>query len=193
MLRVMDTFPKKQHLCRRKDIEALFGSGNRCISAFPLRVVYKPVEIAESFSEPIQVLFSVSKRRFKHAVDRNRAKRQMREAWRRHRHVLYQRYSTPDAPQHTSPLSGGDSVTSQQEPLYSAADCSAPQHTSPLSGGDSAAPSAAFPALPPLHIAFLWLSETPLPSALVQRKMKKLLCAVSSSFPSASTSDSSPR
>lgn len=29
-----------------------------------------------------QVLMSVSKRLFKHAVDRNRCKRQMREAWR---------------------------------------------------------------------------------------------------------------
>ena len=31
---------------------------------------------------------SVPKKRFKHAVDRNRVKRQLREAYRHHRHLL---------------------------------------------------------------------------------------------------------
>lgn len=165
----MATFPKSQHLCSRKAINALFGSGNRCISAFPLRVVYKETDISASSREPVQVLFSVSKRRFKHAVDRNRAKRQMREAWRQHRHLLCQSCSTPAE----HPTAVPDAVPDVE--------------------GESAALPAATPALPLLHIAFLWLSDTPMPSALVQRKMKKLICAVSSSFPSASTSDSSPR
>ncbi len=178
----MDSFPKNQHLCSRKAIEALFGSGNRCISAFPLRVIYKPVEIADSSSEPIQVLFSVSKRRFKHAVDRNRAKRQMREAWRQHRHILYQCYSTP---------AGDPSPSSLDVPVLPE-----PQNLPNLPETPEAPVAPATPVsppIPPLHIAFLWLSETPLPSALVQRKMKKLVCAVSSSFPSAFTNDSSPR
>ena len=37
---------------------------------------------------PVQLLLSVSKRRFRHAVSRNRAKRLMREAYRRHKHLL---------------------------------------------------------------------------------------------------------
>lgn len=37
---------------------------------------------------PAQILISVSKRHFKHAVDRNRAKRQLREAWRLNRHII---------------------------------------------------------------------------------------------------------
>jgi ribonuclease P protein component len=37
---------------------------------------------------PVQVLVSVSKRHFKHAVDRNRVKRQVREAYRHHKQIL---------------------------------------------------------------------------------------------------------
>jgi len=38
---------------------------------------------------PVQMLVSVSKRRFKHAVDRNRGKRLVREAYRRHKQILW--------------------------------------------------------------------------------------------------------
>jgi len=37
---------------------------------------------------PAQVVFSVSKRRFKRAVDRNAVKRRMREAYRLHKQAL---------------------------------------------------------------------------------------------------------
>ena len=42
-------------------------------------------------SAGLQVLLSVSKRRFKHAVDRNRVKRQLREAFRKHQSLLNDR------------------------------------------------------------------------------------------------------
>ena len=37
---------------------------------------------------PVQILISVPKKRFKHAVDRNRVKRQIREAYRLHKQLL---------------------------------------------------------------------------------------------------------
>ena len=37
---------------------------------------------------PVSVLISVSKRHFKHAVARNRVKRQIREAYRKNKHIL---------------------------------------------------------------------------------------------------------
>jgi ribonuclease P protein component len=37
---------------------------------------------------PLQMLISVPKKHFHHAVDRNRVKRQVREAWRRHKSLL---------------------------------------------------------------------------------------------------------
>lgn len=43
---------------------------------------------AEESDVPVQILISVSKRRFKHAVDRNRTKRLIREAYRLNKHLL---------------------------------------------------------------------------------------------------------
>lgn len=79
-------FPKAEHLCLRKDIEALFSPGTRSLSAFPLRLIYRPAEPARR--PAVRVLLAVPKRRLRHAIDRNRAKRQLREAYRHHKHRL---------------------------------------------------------------------------------------------------------
>ena len=76
------TFGKKEKQVSKKTIDALFSGGNsRSMSAYPLRVVFMRKERCET-EEPAQVMVSVSKRHFKHAVKRNRVKRQMREAYR---------------------------------------------------------------------------------------------------------------
>ena len=70
-------------------IEALFENGSsQSVSAFPLRAVYQTIERREGHA-PVQILISVPKKRFKHAVDRNRVKRQIREAYRRHKQLLW--------------------------------------------------------------------------------------------------------
>jgi ribonuclease P protein component len=45
-------------------------------------------DAADDADVKVQVLVNVSKRRFKHAVDRNRVKRQIREAYRLNKEVL---------------------------------------------------------------------------------------------------------
>ena len=83
------TFRKRERIASLKLIETLFGGGcSQSVAAFPLRAVYMLSE-RQPNEAPVQLLISVPKKRFKHAVDRNRVKRQVREAFRQHKDLLY--------------------------------------------------------------------------------------------------------
>lgn len=58
------------------------------MAAFPLRIVYTKLEKDDSLP-PVSVLISVPKKRFHHAVDRNRMKRLVREAYRTQKGILW--------------------------------------------------------------------------------------------------------
>lgn len=79
---------KSERLDKKKLIEKLFGGGARSFSVFPLRVVYLALDNVQG--EHAAILVSVSKRRFKRAVKRNRVKRQIREAYRLNKQPLLQ-------------------------------------------------------------------------------------------------------
>ncbi len=78
---------ERQH--RRSIIGRLFEGGSKSVSVFPLRVVYMPVGRDEA-DVPVSILVSVPKRHFKRAVKRNRVKRQVREAYRQHKQILWE-------------------------------------------------------------------------------------------------------
>lgn len=97
------TLKKAERLCSKKTIEALFAGGHKSVSVYPIRVVFMPMSGGDEDEDgnekgnvntslaPVnntQVLISVSKRHFKHAVDRNRVKRQLREAYRLNKHLV---------------------------------------------------------------------------------------------------------
>lgn len=84
------TLCKAERLNSKILIGKMFEGGvSKSFSIFPIRVVYMPVEQGEaSASILISVLISVSKRRFKRAVKRNRVKRQIREAYRKNKSIL---------------------------------------------------------------------------------------------------------
>ncbi len=114
-------FPKAEHLCLRNDIDNLFAAGTKAQTAYPLRVVYR--EVKHSEGPKVKVLLSVPKRKLRHAVDRNRAKRQLREAYRLNKTILL------------------DALSKKQG----------------------------------LHLAFMWVADKPMDSALVAKKVVVLL------------------
>ena len=76
---VAPTFSKKERIVSKKLMETLFEKGD---------------SQAVTGGAPAQVLISVPKKRFKHAVDRNRVKRQVREAFRHHKETIYGHMAT---------------------------------------------------------------------------------------------------
>jgi len=81
------SFPKQEHLRSKAQITDLFGKGESLIS-YPIRVVWNVVPSEKDC--PINIVLSVSKKKLKHAVDRNRVKRLLSEAYRLNKTSLQQ-------------------------------------------------------------------------------------------------------
>lgn len=88
------TFKKSERLNSKIIIDKLFAGGNSSMAAFPLRVVFMSIPLDEApetmCDVPASILISVPKKRFHHAVDRNRMKRLVREAYRTNKSILWE-------------------------------------------------------------------------------------------------------
>ncbi|NNC70859.1 MAG: ribonuclease P protein component [Flavobacteriaceae bacterium] len=80
------TFRRKEKLKSKKLIEQLFNEG-KSASVYPLKLIYLRVEHKGIY--PIQAGLSVSKRKMKKAVERNRIKRVLRECYRKNKQAVY--------------------------------------------------------------------------------------------------------
>ena len=137
MVATRNTFRKHERLTLKREIDELFTPGSKSFAAYPIRAVCR---LAAFNASEVKVLMSVSKRHFHHAVDRNRAKRQMREAYRTNKSII----------------------------------------TEAVDSLNAAAPAGERCSL---NVAFIWLSDEPQDSALVERKIKNLLHRMAESLP----------
>jgi ribonuclease P protein component len=83
------TYPKSEKLKSKITIDLLFSKG-KSVSKYPLRLVFVESNygIPEDSEQKLKMGVSVSKKYFKHAVDRNYFKRVLRETYRLNKHIL---------------------------------------------------------------------------------------------------------
>jgi ribonuclease P protein component len=82
-------FKREERLKSQKIIGSLFKEG-QSFGQYPLRLIWRPID-DETQEVQVQFTVSVAKKKFPHAVDRNRLRRQVREAYRLQKHLLHQR------------------------------------------------------------------------------------------------------
>jgi len=93
------TLQKIERLSSPKVISRLFEKGStetQTSYLFPFKVFYL-YELSSSAQALTQVLFTISKRNFKRAVDRNLLRRRCREAYRKNKHLFF------ETPTHRAP------------------------------------------------------------------------------------------
>lgn len=79
-------YQKGERLKKRTVIDRMFKREGHSFSVYPIRVIYLETELDTNFR--FQFAFSVPKRRFRNAVDRNHVRRKMFEAVRLHKSLL---------------------------------------------------------------------------------------------------------
>jgi len=85
-------FLKKERLKSRKTIGSLFKD-KQSVGSFPIRFFFTKTQDGYT----LQSAFSVSKKYFKKAVDRNYFKRILRECYRIHKSILIEKLDQPHA------------------------------------------------------------------------------------------------
>lgn len=101
-------FPKSERLRSKKLIDTLFNpaysaklGGN--VFLYPFKIIWiDKVDSEEVSADAVpceqaypQLLFSISKRNFKRATDRNRVRRQLKEVYRLHKSLIFEKKSPP--------------------------------------------------------------------------------------------------
>ena len=79
---------KTERLRSKTKIQDLFDSG-KTIRSPQIKLIYKRIECEQNTGHPHMVMFSAPKKQYPKAVDRNKRKRHLREAYRLNKSLLY--------------------------------------------------------------------------------------------------------
>jgi ribonuclease P protein component len=94
MYAMKNTFDKAERLCRQSLLDQLFA-GAAHFTHYPYKILWIKQPVG-TFPFPAQVAVTVPKRNFKKAHDRNHIKRRIKEAYRLHKHILYDKLQKAD-------------------------------------------------------------------------------------------------
>jgi ribonuclease P protein component len=86
-LELKEGLPKSQRIYLKKAVQTLFEEG-KGFSLYPFRVIVHLYDAENQEDALPRILVSVSKKRFHHAIKRNRVKRLIRESWRKNKAEL---------------------------------------------------------------------------------------------------------
>lgn len=82
----IQTFKKPERLRSKKLIDRLFNQGSTYFS-YPFKILWIYTDSNSKY--PVQVLIGSSRRTLRRAVDRNKMKRRIREAYRKNKNILF--------------------------------------------------------------------------------------------------------
>jgi len=84
--KIKQTFTKEERLSSKKIIEQLSQKGNSFFE-YPFKVIWLKTPLQTKY--PVQIVIGVPKRNFKKAVDRNKIRRRIKEAYRKNKNIIY--------------------------------------------------------------------------------------------------------
>lgn len=89
------SFSKEEKLCSKIDIDNLFKSKGKNLASYPFFFNFRMIDSEQKYPLP-KLVFLVSKRKFKKAVDRNRVKRMCRELYRLRKPIFLKELELPE-------------------------------------------------------------------------------------------------